>query len=92
MRAVPGRSRGFCDAAVEAFKVLTRIVKAVRMVDAQAIHFAFRHELKNQAVGCLKDGFIFHANSRQIVGIEKAPVVDVIGGDPPVGEAESLAL
>src|SRR5882724_2597706 len=35
---------------------------------------------------------VFHADAGEIVGVEKAAVVDVVGSDPPVGQAESLRL
>jgi hypothetical protein len=60
------------------------------MVKPQAIHFALGHQTENQTMGCLEHVLIFHAKTRKIVGIEKAPVVDVIGGDPPIGQAEGL--
>jgi hypothetical protein len=41
-------------------------------------------------VGCLEYGFAFHTNTGEVVGIEKSAVVDVVGGDPPVGQAEGL--
>src|SRR5271166_2646482 len=37
-----------------------------------------------------KNGLIFHAKAGKIVGVKKASIVNVIGGDPPVGQAEGL--
>ena len=60
------------------------------MVDAQAIDFAVRHKIQNQTVSSLKHGLIFHANGRKVIRIEKTAIVDVIGSDPPISQAESL--
>ena len=38
----------------------------------------------------LEHRLVFHANTCKVVGIEKTPVVDVIGSDPPVRQAEGL--
>ena len=39
---------------------------------------------------CLKYSLIFRAKAGEIINVEKAPVVDVVGGDPPVGQAKGL--
>src|SRR5580700_3028179 len=80
------------DAALQTFEILSGVVKTIGMVDAQAIHLPGRYQTQDETVGCLKHRFVLHANTRQIVGIEKTAVVDVISADPPVGKAESLAL
>jgi hypothetical protein len=43
-------------------------------------------------MGGIEDYLILHANAGEVVGIEKAAVVDVVGGYPPIGEAEGLRL
>src|SRR5258708_31964413 len=60
------------------------------MVNAQAVYLAFCNQFKNQTVGSLEDVLIFHADSREVVGIEKAAVIDVLRSDPPVGQAIGL--
>src|ERR1700686_1760535 len=41
---------------------------------------------------CLEYAFIFHAQAGEIVGIEEAPVVNVVRGNAPVGETKGLGL
>jgi hypothetical protein len=43
-------------------------------------------------MGLLKYALVFHTNTGQIIGIKEAPVVDVIGRYPPVGEPKGLRL
>src|ERR1700737_4614321 len=62
------------------------------MVNAQAVHFALRNQFKNQTVRRLEYALVFHANASKIVGIEKTPVVDVVGSDSPVGQAIRLSF
>ena len=76
--------------AVETFEILRGLVQTVRMVNPQAIHFALGHQLSNQSMSCLKYLLIFHPNTGKIVGVEEPPIVDVIGSDPPIGQAEAL--
>src|SRR5450432_955971 len=40
----------------------------------------------------LEHSFVLHANASQIVGIAKAPIVNVVGGDAPVRQAEGLCF
>ena len=69
---------------------MSRIIQSIGMVNAQTVHLAFSNQFKNQTVSSLKNAFILDANAGEIVGVEEPPVVDVIGGDPPVGQAIGL--
>src|SRR5580658_3369621 len=60
------------------------------MIEPQSIRLAVCHQSKNKTMSGLKHGLTFHANTSQIIRIEKAPVIDVVRRDPPVGEAKCL--
>src|SRR5580704_4776280 len=62
------------------------------MIDAQAIDFSVGDESEHKTMARLEDSFILDTNTRKIVGVEKPPVVDVIGRDSPIGQAEGLRL
>ena len=69
---------------------MSGIVKPIRMVKPQAIHLTFCHQTENQPVRRFEDFLILHTNAGEIVGVEKAPVVDVVGGHPPIGQPKRL--
>src|SRR5487761_437651 len=60
------------------------------MVDAKRIDGAFFDEAKDGRVPGLKNFGILDSNTHQFVDIEEAPVIDLLGGLPPVSEAVSL--
>src|SRR5712671_6520706 len=78
------------NAAAQAFEILRGIVQTVGMIYTQAIYFSFGNQVQDQAVGGIENRFILHAEGGQVVGIEEAPVVDVIGSHAPIGQAEGL--
>ena len=49
-------------------------------------------QLEQQRVRCVEDIVELDADSDQRVDVEEAPVVDLVRGDPPVGETVGLGL
>ena len=87
------RRRGLAaDGLLQVTEVLARIVEPIRMVDAQPLDLALGDEIENEAVGGVEHRRVFHAQRGEVVDVEKAPVVDLVGGDTPVGEAVALEL
>ncbi len=63
------------DAAVgQAAQVPRRVGEAVRMVDAQAVDEALRHQAQHEGVGGLEDLRVLLAHPGQLVDREEAPV------------------
>src|SRR2546429_5062808 len=60
------------------------------MIDAHAVHLAARHELEEQAMSGLEDRRLFHAQRGQLVDVEEAAIVDVVGRHAPRREAKDL--
>src|SRR5215469_14075817 len=59
------------------------------MVDAQSIEHPVAQQLEGEAVSVVEQLRQFHTQTGKLIDVEKAPVVDVIGGDaemrgPPV--------
>ena len=50
------------------------------------------NELEHEAVHLLEDRRILHAQRRELVDVEEAPVVDLLGRDAPVREAVRLLV
>ncbi len=62
------------------------------MVDAKSVEFSLGDEFQDQLVGLVEDLFVLGAKGGEIVDIEEAAVVDVVGGDTPLREAVRLGL
>ncbi|MNC67146.1 hypothetical protein D3C75_1176170 [compost metagenome] len=62
------------------------------MVDAQAVHQAALDQFEQLGVGGLEHHRAFHPQAAQLVDVEEAPPVDVVGGGAPAGQAVGLAL
>src|SRR5579862_7612854 len=62
------------------------------MVHAKTVHFTLSHKIQNQTMSRLEHRLVFHTKTGKVIGIEKTPVVDVIGSDPPIRQTESLGF
>ena len=60
------------------------------MIDPQAVDLAGANQLKQQPVGVLKHPQVLDPQAGEVVHIEKAPIVDVIGCDTPGGQPVRL--
>jgi hypothetical protein len=67
-----------------------RIGEAVGMVDAQAVRLALRDELHHAPMRRREDVLALGAQAGEIVDVEEAAVVDVVGGHAPEREAVGL--
>ena len=77
-------------AALQPVEVAGRIVEPVGVIDAQAVDLARRDELEHEAVGRIEDRLVLHAEGGEVVDVEEAPVVDLVGGDAPEREPVRL--
>ena len=90
---VPIRSRGPSFAGVlQEPEIFLRFKQTIRVIHAQSANMALPHQIENQLMHRRKYFGIFHANSRQIVDVEEAPVVDLIHRNAPEAEAIGFAL
>ena len=86
---------GFADgrvALLQAAEIAGRVVQPVGVVDAQAVHAPLREQLEDQAMGGLEHRLVLHAQRGELVDIEEAAVVDLVGRDAPVRQAIRLRL
>jgi hypothetical protein len=62
------------------------------VVNAHTVHRALAQQAQDEAVGGCEHFRFFHAERRQIIDVEEAPVVDLGRGHTPVTEPISLRL
>ena len=62
------------------------------MIDSQAVDLVRGGELEQVSVRGLEHGVVFHPQGGEIVDVEKAPIVDLVGSHPPVRNAIRLRL
>ena len=68
------------------------IEKAVDVVDPQTLHVAALDQFADQPVGPLEHLRQLHPQGRKLVDVEETAVVDLLGGDAPIGNAVYLSL
>ncbi|MNZ80823.1 hypothetical protein D3C78_994720 [compost metagenome] len=78
------------DAPAQFAAIATRIGQAVDVIDAQAIDQAGADQLENLLVSGFEHLATLDPQAGQLVDVEKAPPVDVIGGGTPAGQAIGL--
>ncbi len=81
------QAQHLCVFRLQIVQVLARVVEAIHVVDPQPLHRATLDELKGELVRGLEHFRQFHANRRERVDIEKAPVIDLFARHAPVAEA-----
>jgi len=80
------------EAVLQALEILGRVVQAVGVVDAQAVDHATCGQVERHALCGLEYRRVFNAHCRELVDVEEAPVVDLVGGDAPESEAIRLRV
>src|SRR4051812_47282118 len=60
------------------------------MIDAQSTYFAFGRQLQDQLVRRLEHFLSLHRQRRQVVYVEEAAIVDLIGRVRPIRQAIAL--
>ena len=75
------------EAPLQGVEVRLGIIQPVGMIESQRVHPARVEQLEQQRVRLLEHLIRLHAEGRELVDIEEAPVVDLLGGDVPGGEA-----
>ena len=68
------------------------IVEAVQMVHPEAGEAALAQEPADQPVGLLEHHRVLDPDGGELVLVEEPPVVDLLGGDPPVRQPVRLPL
>ena len=79
-------------ALLQRLEIARRVVQAIGMVDAQAVDHPGRGEVERKSLRRLEHFLPLHAQGRQFVDVEKAPVVDVVGGHAPVRQSPGLGF
>ena len=75
---------------LKALEVAGRVHQAVDVVDAQARHLAGAQQLERLVVDGIQHVGQLDADGGQVVDVEEAAVVDLLGGDAPEAQAVGL--
>ncbi len=75
---------------LHASEILARVIQAIRMIDAQRMNLALGDKLENQTVRGFKYFRAAHAQTRQLVHIEKSPVINIVRRHPPARQMKGL--
>lgn len=85
-----GAVQQFSGAFLNTLTVSGRIMEAVDVVDPQPLYLALRQEPEDQLVRRFEQRRHLHAQAGEVVDLEKASIVDFVGGDPPIRDAVVL--
>ena len=69
-----------------------RIEQAVDVIDPQPLHVAALDQFAHQPVRPLEHFRQLHPQAGKLIDIEETPIVDLLGGDAPIGDAVCLGL
>src|SRR5262249_60243409 len=83
----PARGRGGGGVLLRRLQVFLGVERAGGVVDAQPGDLALAPRAQDQLVGGGGDPLLLHAQGGQLVDVEEPPVVDLVGGDAPEGQA-----
>ena len=62
------------------------------MVQTQAVYLALGQKVKNKTMGGIEYCWLFDTHAREVIDIEEAAVVDLVGGNAPVRKPIALKL
>ena len=79
-------------APLQLLEILLRQIEAVRVIDPHAGHRAGADQLEQQFMRRVEHLRQFHPDRGEIVHVEEAPVVDLLGRDAPEGETIRLIV
>ena len=77
---------------VQMLEIIERIVKAVRMIYPQSGDPTCSDQSPHEPMNGFEHARILNANRRQIVDVEKPPVIDLVRRDSPVSQPVPLLL
>ena len=80
------------DQPAQALKILRGIAQAVDVVEPKSLQSVFRYQGFHEGMDGVEGAGILDTQSRQRIDVEKASVVDVAGGEPPMAEPVVLAF
>ncbi len=89
--ALPGRAQAI-DATTQAPAVAARVGQAIDVVDAQTIDQAIADELEDPFMGLFEYHGSLDPQAAELIDIEEASPVDVVGRGAPAGQAIVLAF
>ena len=78
--------------ALEAPQIPARVGKAIGMIDPIPVDHALRLQAEESRVSRVKDCTVFNLDGREGLDVEKAAIVQLVIGDPPIGKAVVLGL
>ena len=73
-------------------EIALRVEQPVDMVDPQSIQHSVAQQLEREAVRVIEQLRQFHAQAGELVDVEEAPVIDVVGGNAEMRGAPVLIL
>src|SRR5207302_3998863 len=71
-------------------EVACGIQQTIGVIDAQGVDASFVDQLEPEPVYGAEDVWVFDANRGQLVDVEEAAIVDLVGRDAPVAQPVSL--
>src|SRR5690606_1133228 len=93
VEVLAARSRtGPSDEVMEAAYVLGWIAQAIDVVEPKSMQLALRNQSRHEAVHLLEGSGMFRAQTREVVDVEEAPVIDGGESHAPIGEMIALPL
>ena len=69
-----------------------RIEQTVDVIDPQALHVAALDQFADEPVRPLEHLRQLHPQASKLIDIEETAVIDLLGGDAPIGDAVRLGL
>src|SRR5260370_7052607 len=77
---------------MEALEVAPRVAKTVDVIDADAVERAVGEPLEHEGVRRVERSFVFLPQGDELRNVEKAAIVELVGGAAPKSEAVVLLL
>ena len=78
-------SQRLCATPLQFFEIFSRQIKTVRVIDAQSGDGPGRNQLEKKLMSGVKNLGQFHTDGREIVHVEKTPVVNFLCRHAPEG-------
>ena len=76
----------------QADAVALGVEQPVDMIDAQTVQRPLAEQFEHEAVGVVEQFRLLHAQAGELVDVEEAAIVDVVGGDLEIRRAPVLSL
>jgi hypothetical protein len=85
---------GLCFGAsiLQQTQVLTRIQQTIDMVNTEPCYQSLLEQSEREPMDCVENFRLLDPNSCQLVNVEEAAIINLVGGDVPEAQAISLLL